>query len=583
MDEEGEELEEEEEHDENNGDQIDEEEDNGNDGSDNVESQVEEKQEEAIDSGNSVDISNAPSETENEKVQADVQAAAPASQAVTVPDAAPAITSDPAAVPTITPDPAAVPTNTPDPAAAAAAAAAAITAAATVPAAAVATVPAAAVATVPAAAVATLPTATTTLVPGIQPFSFSAPATAALPQATDPAVVTITMAVPPDKVGVLIGSKGAIIHDMQAKCGCKMFVKQEGIPEGLPRELIITGVPEKIEEAKALAIAVMEEGPIGLKTTLTGQPLINFEMDCSASLVGRVIGAQGATIKDLQLKSGAKIHVNQDFPEGMPRKVLIAGTQDCVNNAIRMVQLVMEHGPAGLATVGGLMGQMPPNYSAPGYGQLGAPSMMPQMNSGLMLHVMECPKQVVGKLIGRGGETIQLIQQKSGCKVQIDQQVPEGHPCKINMNGNTQAIQNAIQIVQEIMTNGVGRVQNMPPMPSVTAGLTSGYSVPGVHHHPQGIPNTLYGGQFAMQQQRPQQYAPPIAYSMPQGYQQPQYMQQAQYVQSLQAAAPVATAPVAAAIPKQTSPWTEHTADGGHKYWYNASTGVSTWERPAGF
>lgn len=22
---------------------------------------------------------------------------------------------------------------------------------------------------------------------------------------------------------------------------------------------------------------------------------------------------------------------------------------------------------------------------------------------------------------------------------------------------------------------------------------------------------------------------------------------------------------------------------GGHKYWYNASTGVSTWDRPAGF
>ena len=56
-------------------------------------------------------------------------------------------------------------------------------------------------------------------------------------------------------------------------------------------------------------------------------------------------------------------------------------------------------------------------------------------------------------------QTIQLIQQKSGCKVQIDQQVPEGHPCKINMSGNTQAIQNAIQIVQEIMTNGVSRVQ----------------------------------------------------------------------------------------------------------------------------
>ena len=237
----------------------------------------------------------------------------------------------------------------------------------------------------------------------------------------------------------------------------------------------------------------MEEGPVGLKTSLTGQPLVNFEMECSANLVGRVIGAQGATIKDLQLRSGAKIHVNQDFPEGVPRKVLIAGTQECVNNAVRMVQLVMEQGPAGLATLGYMPGMppipgMPSSYAAPGYGQqvMGLPPSMPsQLNTGLLLHVMECPKQVVGKLIGRGGETIQLIQQKSGCKVQIDQQVPEGHPCKINMNGNTQAIQNAIQIVQEIMTNGVSRVQSMPPMPSVTAGLTSGYSVPGVHHHPQ--------------------------------------------------------------------------------------------------
>ena len=145
-------------------------------------------------------------------------------------------------------------------------------------------------------------------------------------------------------LGVLIGSKGAIIHDMQAKTNCKMFVKQEGIPDGLPRELIITGLPDKIPQAKALAMAVMDQGPVGLGTSITGQPLVNHEMDCSPALVGRVIGAQGATIKDLQVKSGAKIHVNQDFPEGMPRKVLIAGTQDCVNNAVRMVQIVMEQG-----------------------------------------------------------------------------------------------------------------------------------------------------------------------------------------------------------------------------------------------
>lgn len=203
---------------------------------------------------------------------------------------------------------------------------------------------------------------------------------------------------------------------------------------------------------------------------------------------------------------------------------------------------------------------------------------------GLLAHTMECPKQVVGKLIGRGGETIQLIQQKSGCKVQIDQQVPEGHPCKINMSGNTQAIQNAIQIVQEIMTNGVSRVQNMPPMPSVTAGLTTGYSVPGVHHHPQAQPNP-YGNPYAQpqhqqhqqqQQHRPYAQAPQAGY----GQMQPSPYGQAHYAQQQpQYAPPVQAAPA----PKPAASWTEHTADGGHKYWYNAATGVSTWERPAGF
>ena len=32
----------------------------------------------------------------------------------------------------------------------------------------------------------------------------------------------------------------------------------------------------------------------------------------------------------------------------------------------------------------------------------------------------------VGKIIGRGGEVITMIQQRSGAKVQIDQNVPEG-------------------------------------------------------------------------------------------------------------------------------------------------------------
>jgi rRNA processing protein Krr1/Pno1 len=31
----------------------------------------------------------------------------------------------------------------------------------------------------------------------------------------------------------------------------------------------------------------------------------------------------------------------------------------------------------------------------------------------------------VGRVIGRGGETIQALQQKTGCRIQIDQNVPD--------------------------------------------------------------------------------------------------------------------------------------------------------------
>lgn len=39
--------------------------------------------------------------------------------------------------------------------------------------------------------------------------------------------------------------------------------------------------------------------------------------------------------------------------------------------------------------------------------------------------VMEVQRHLVGRIIGRGGETVGQIQQKSGTNVKIDQNVPE--------------------------------------------------------------------------------------------------------------------------------------------------------------
>ena len=119
--------------------------------------------------------------------------------------------------------------------------------------------------------------------------------------------------------------------------------------------------------------------------------------------------------------------------------------------------------------------------------------------NGMQHQVIECSRNLVGRIIGRSGETINLMyvqyilfakycsvshthihkyisQQKSQCRVQIDQKVPEGAACKVNIQGHPQAVQLAAQLVQEVMGNGPGRLSFMPSyQPAPVQSVPGGY------------------------------------------------------------------------------------------------------------
>jgi far upstream element-binding protein len=61
-------------------------------------------------------------------------------------------------------------------------------------------------------------------------------------------------------------------------------------------------------------------------------------VDCPPGLVGRVIGKGGETIKGLQAQSGAHITIDQNFPDGIPRKISISGPVGCVASRLRPPQ-----------------------------------------------------------------------------------------------------------------------------------------------------------------------------------------------------------------------------------------------------
>lgn len=453
--------------------------------------------------------------------------------------------------------------------------------------------------------------------------------------------ITELMEITPDKVGQVIGSKGAIIQEMQNRSGCKIFVNQD-FPPGTNRQVSFTGTVAQIKAGKDLVRLIIDDGPTAIH--MLNGPVVTQEIDCPQSLVGRIIGSSGATIRELQSRCGAKIQINQDFPDGVPRKIIISGNNDAVQMAVQLINHVMENGPSlqSLPPRGGFSGAGGSIYGAGGFGgpAVGDHSQIPGVTfgavttlpNGSLLQIVECLKSYIGRIIGRGGETINLVQSKSGAKVQIDQNVAEGQPCKVTISGSPPSLNLAVQLIQEIMINGPQKIAMFPgiqqqqqqqlqmPMggggyfdrnmgpPGGGFGMPGpqfGYAAPSYPGGPgYGQPlaaamnygpsmNMGYAAPNLMQQQHHQQqpYAAPVAYGATPSWQQPQHHQQQQpqqqhhqqQQQQQPHQVPVATtytAPPVKAAPSLPPGWAEHKTDEGVSYWYNSNTGVSQWEKP---
>jgi hypothetical protein len=61
-----------------------------------------------------------------------------------------------------------------------------------------------------------------------------------------------------------------------------------------------------------------------------------------------VIGAKGVTIGEIMKRSGCKIFINQNFPEGQPHKVVYNGKAQQIDIGRYLVDTVVQHGMAAL-------------------------------------------------------------------------------------------------------------------------------------------------------------------------------------------------------------------------------------------
>lgn len=156
-------------------------------------------------------------------------------------------------------------------------------------------------------------------------------------------------------------------------------------------------------------------------------------LEVSPEKVGSIIGSKGSVIQEIQLKSGAKVIVDQNFPDGVNRVVKITGNPNQVKAAVEYVIKVVEEGPSSI--------------------HVGVPQ------GSQVTTIIECPQQLVGRVIGGSGHVIKDIQSRTNAKVVIDQNFPEGVPRKIIVTGNHQAVANATNLINYVMQHG----PNLPP------------------------------------------------------------------------------------------------------------------------
>mmetsp|Transcript_3623 Transcript_3623/g.5391 ORF Transcript_3623/g.5391 Transcript_3623/m.5391 type:complete len:593 (-) Transcript_3623:758-2536(-) len=463
-------------------------------------------------------------------------------------------------------------------------------------------------------------------------------ATATIAALPEPTIIEEKDHVSAAFVGRVIGKGGEMIRDLQARAGCRVDVDQN-VPEGAPRVITYRGTRAKVDFAKRLVKMLCEEGRRDIDLPLGEASQKHILV--AANVIGKIIGRGGEMIRELQNKSQAKIQVHHTATEDMDpnqRKVTVTGTPISVSKAEEMIHFLttnpamdamtalhmlieekaqgrsnwgsgppypnMPNGGIGmLGTAYGAQQGYPQQQYAGYYGQqqtvyaggaaygqqtataaatpvsgyYGQAAPFPAVGGMEEVEIVPCPRMFMGRVIGQKGATINDLQKRSGCDIQINQDVPQGQDCQITVKGSRQGIELAKQMLKEVIEMGpghsyaggrqqqsYGQQQQYAPQQQVAYPQQAAAASTGYAQHYQQYQQQAYGQQAAVAygQQQPQQ----------------QYTQAAYGAYSAASLYPMAGPSVVV----QESQWKTATAGDGQVYYYNEKTGESQWEKPPG-
>ena len=157
------------------------------------------------------------------------------------------------------------------------------------------------------------------------------------------------------------------------------------------------------------------------------------QLPCPSEHAGKVIGHGGEKINQLQQQTQAlvKIQSSSDVPKGAPRLVTIAGPPENVRRAIEQL----------LPVVNATTKAQQQTSSVPVY-----QATMPPQQQKLEIRIA-VPENMIGRVIGKGGETIKRISDESGARLQIERESNE-----VSAKGDASQLEIARMLIHDIVT-----------------------------------------------------------------------------------------------------------------------------------
>ncbi|PGH07377.1 hypothetical protein AJ79_06279 [Helicocarpus griseus UAMH5409] len=167
-----------------------------------------------------------------------------------------------------------------------------------------------------------------------------------------------------------------------------------------------------------------------------------------SSLVGLIIGRQGESLRRIESDTGTRIQfLDNNDPSSTVRMCKITGSRPARGDAKAEITRIISESTASRA------GNRPPDRPLKASGQ-------PPGQDEDAVQIM-VPDRTVGLIIGRGGETIRDLQERSGCHVNIVNENKSINGLRpVNLIGSHEATERAKDLILEIVESDTRQLAN---------------------------------------------------------------------------------------------------------------------------